>query len=443
MKGTTAITRTERQAKLPTRIGADKVIYPNDAAEKRTVRYNSDGIFGFIQLTPDYSIYKFPCREIWANKSAPEGNVRSRYNVNIIAVRHDNTLQPSPSADCVLSKAATTSSFLSRLRTCSSRAAKPRAEKPPRSRRSGVRRSFRFGHDAERENTMKTYQIVTDATSDLPLELVGTLDVHVIPMHCVIDGMDYLITADNRKLSSHDFYDMLRRGSVSTTTQVNGETFKDEVRPFLKQGLDVLYICFSSGLSSTFNSARIAVEDLKEEFPDRKVIVVDSLSATGGEGLLVYHAVKHMEAGMGLDELAKWIEDNRLNLAHWFTVDDLKFLKRGGRISGTAALVGSMLSVKPILHVDDEGKLIPLDKVRGRRKSLEELVEHMEKSAIDPADQTVFISHGDTPEDAAYIEKLVRERLGVKAVYTGPVGPVVGSHGGPGIICLFFLATER
>lgn len=290
---------------------------------------------------------------------------------------------------------------------------------------------------------MKTYQIVTDATSDLPLELVGTLDVHVIPMHCVIDGTDYLITADNRKLSSHDFYDMLRRGSVSTTTQVNGETFKDEVRPFLKQGLDVLYICFSSGLSSTFNSARIAVEDLKEEFPGRKVIVIDSLSATGGEGLLVYHAVKHMEEGMGLDELAKWIEDSRLNLAHWFTVDDLKFLKRGGRISGTAALVGSMLSVKPILHVDDEGKLIPLDKVRGRRKSLEELVEHMEKSAIDPADQTVFISHGDTPEDAAYIEKLVRERLGVKTVYTGPVGPVVGSHGGPGIICLFFLATER
>ncbi len=290
---------------------------------------------------------------------------------------------------------------------------------------------------------MKTYQIVTDATSDLPLELVGTLDVHVIPMHCVIDGTDYLITADNRNLSSHDFYDMLRKGAVSTTTQVNGETFKDEVRPFLKQGLDILYICFSSGLSSTFNSARIAVEDLQEEFLDRKVVVVDSLSATGGEGLLVYHAVKRMEEGMDLETLTKWVEDNRLHLAHWFTVDDLKFLKRGGRVSGAAALVGSMLSVKPILHVDDEGKLTPVDKVRGRRKSLEELVTHMETSAIAPAGQTVFISHGDTPEDAAYIETLVREKLGVKTVYTGPVGPVVGSHGGPGIICLFFLANER
>ncbi len=290
---------------------------------------------------------------------------------------------------------------------------------------------------------MKTYQIVTDATSDLPLELVGKLDVHVIPMHCAIDGDDYLITADNRNLSSHDFYDMLRAGRVSSTTQVNGETFKAEVRPFLKDGLDVLYICFSSGLSSTYASIRIAIEDLAEEFPERKLRIVDSLSATGGEGLLVYHAVKRMEDGMGLDELAQWIEDNKLHFAHWFTVDDLKFIKRGGRVSATAALVGTVLSVKPIMHVDNEGKLIPVDKVRGRRKSLEELVAHMEKSAIRPADQTVFISHGDTPEDAASIDKLVRERLGVKNAFIGPVGPVVGSHGGPGIICLFFLAEER
>lgn len=293
------------------------------------------------------------------------------------------------------------------------------------------------------ETPLKTYQLVTDATSDLPLELVGKLDVHVIPMHCAIDGEDYLITSDNRNLSSHDFYEMLRAGRVSTTTQINGETFKDEVRPFLKQGLDVLYICFSSGLSSTYNSARIAVEDLREEFPGRKIVAIDSLSATGGEGLLVYHAAKRAEAGMPFDELAKWIEDNKLHLAHWFTVDDLKFLKRGGRISSTAALVGTVLSVKPVLHVDNEGKLIPIDKVRGRRKSLEELVAHMEKSAIAPADQTVFISHGDTPEDAAYIEKLVQEKFGVKDVFTGPVGPVVGSHGGPGIICLFFLADKR
>ena len=272
---------------------------------------------------------------------------------------------------------------------------------------------------------------------------MGKLDIHVIPMHCAIDGVDYVITADNRNLSSHDFYDMLRAGRVSTTTQVNGETFKDEIRPFLKQGLDVIYICFSSGMSSTYNSARIAVEDLKEEFPDRRVVVSDSLSATGGLALLLYHAAQRQSEGMDLDELAQWLEDNKLHLAHWFTVDDLKFLKRGGRVSATAALVGTVLSVKPVMHVDNEGKLVGVDKVRGRKKSLEELVSHMEKSAIEPAGQTVFISHGDVPEDAAYLEKLVRERLGVKDVYIGPVGPVVGSHGGPGIICLFFLATER
>ena len=290
---------------------------------------------------------------------------------------------------------------------------------------------------------MSNYKLITDSTSDLPANLVEELDVHVIPMHYTIDDKDYLNTPDERDLSAHDFYEMLRSGRTSTTTQINGETFKDEVRPFLNDGMDILHLCFSSGLSSTYNSIRLATEDLKEEYPDRKIIIVDSLSASMGEGLLVYHAAMRKKQGMSIDEVASWLEDNKLHLAHWFTVDDLNHLKRGGRVSGTAAFVGTMLNIKPVMHVDDEGHLIPLEKVRGRRKSLEELVAHMEKTAINPAEQTIFISHGDAPEDAKYVEKLVRERMGVKTVYINAIGPVIGTHSGPGTVALFFLATQR
>ena len=290
---------------------------------------------------------------------------------------------------------------------------------------------------------MSNYKIVTDSTSDLPVQLIDELELHVIPMLFTVDGKDYLNTPDERELSSHDFYNLLRAGKTSTTTQINSEIFKDEVRPYLEQGLDVLYLGFSSGLSSTFNSVRIATAELKEEFPERKLIVVDTLAASLGEGLIVYHAAMRKKEGLSLDETAAWVEENKLHLAHWFTVDDLNHLKRGGRVSGAAAFVGTMLNIKPVLHVDDEGHLIPVDKVRGRRKSLEELVAHMEKTAIKPSEQTVFISHGDALDDAKYVEKLVRERLGVKTVYINPIGPVIGTHSGPGTIALFFLAQKR
>ena len=290
---------------------------------------------------------------------------------------------------------------------------------------------------------MSNFKIVTDSTSDLPVSLIEELELHVIPMLYTVDGKDYLNTPDERELSSHDFYDLLRAGKTSTTTQINSEVFKDEVKPYLDQGLDVLYLGFSSGLSSTFNSVRIAVLELKEEFPDRKVVAVDTLAASLGEGLIVYHAAMRKKEGMSIDETAAWVEENKLHLAHWFTVDDLNHLKRGGRVSGAAAFVGTMLNIKPVLHVDDEGHLIPVDKVRGRRKSLEELVSHMEKTAINPSEQTVFISHGDALEDAQYVEKLIRERLGVQTVYINPIGPVIGTHSGPGTIALFFLAKNR
>ena len=236
---------------------------------------------------------------------------------------------------------------------------------------------------------------------------------------------------------------MLRSGKTSTTTQINIEVFKEEMRPYLEKGLDVLYLGFSSGLSSTFNSARLAAAELTEDFPDRKIIIVDTLAASMGEGLLVYHAAMKKKQGMSLEETAAFVEENKLHLAHWFTVDDLNHLKRGGRVSGAAALIGTMLNIKPVLHVDDEGHLIPVDKVRGRRNSLAELVSHMEKTAISPSEQTVFISHGDAPEDAQYVEKLVRERFGVKTVYINPIGPVIGTHSGPGTVALFFLASKR
>ena len=290
---------------------------------------------------------------------------------------------------------------------------------------------------------MSNYKIITDSTSDLPVSLVEELELHVIPMLYTVDGKDYLNTPDERELSSHDFYDLLRAGKTSTTTQINSEVYKDEVRPYLTQGLDVLYLGFSSGLSSTFNSVSIATMELKDEFPDRKVVIVDTLAASMGEGLIVYHAAMRKKDGLGIDETAAWVEENKLHLAHWFTVDDLNHLKRGGRVSGAAAFVGTMLNIKPVLHVDDDGHLIPVDKVRGRRKSLEELVSHMEKTAINPAEQTVFISHGDALEDAQYVEKLVREHFGVQTVYINPIGPVIGTHSGPGTVALFFLAQKR
>ena len=236
---------------------------------------------------------------------------------------------------------------------------------------------------------------------------------------------------------------MTRAGSMPTTSQVNGEALREFVEPYLKSGTDVLYLAFSSSLSGTYNAARLVFEELREEYPDRSVRVVDTLGASMGEGLMVYLACRERDKGLSLDEVAKWVEDNRLKLAHWFTVDDLHHLKRGGRVSGAAAFFGTMLAIKPVLHVDDEGHLIPMEKVRGRRASLDALVEHMAKTGVDNAHQTVFISHGDCEADVNYVADRIRERFGTKEIYTNPIGPVIGAHSGPGTVALFFLAKDR
>ena len=290
---------------------------------------------------------------------------------------------------------------------------------------------------------MGTYRIVTDSTTDLTPELIQELDVQVIPLCYMMGGKTYHNIPGGGEMTDKEFYAKLRAGSMSTTTQVNSEEFLHVFTPLLEAGQDVLYIAFSSGLSGTYQSAVLAREELKQRFPDRRLEVFDSLCASMGEGLLVYHAAKLRQAGKSLDEVLAWLKGNVLNLCHWFTVDDLNHLKRGGRVSTATALVGTMLGIKPVLHVDDEGHLIPVSKVRGRKQSLDALVRRMEDTVLDPADQMVFISHGDCLEDAQYVERQIREKLGVQQVKLGFIGPVIGAHSGPGTVALFFLGKER
>lgn len=290
---------------------------------------------------------------------------------------------------------------------------------------------------------MNHYKIITDSTSDLSAELVAELDVDVIPLTFTIDGREYRNTPDEADLSSRDFYQLLRHGKTSTTSQINSETFKETFLPYLKAGQDVLYLGFSSALSNTFQSAQMAKRELEEDFPRQKIVLVDTLSGSMGEGLLVWNAAKRKQQGAGIEAVSAWVEENKHHLAHWITVDDLNHLKRGGRLSGSAALFGTMLGIKPILHLDEDGRLVPANKVRGRKNSLHELVSRFKKTAIRPQEEMVFIMHGDVPEDAAYLENALRERYGVKNIKIGNVGPVVGSHAGPGAIAIVFLATKR
>ena len=290
---------------------------------------------------------------------------------------------------------------------------------------------------------MRDYCIVTDSTCDLPANIVTDLGITVIPMEFQLDGTTYLNYPDGRDYDFHTFYDALRAGKASTTSQVNYQTFLDTFTPILESGRDILYLAFSSGLSGTYNGSVIAANDLMEKYPGSKVISVDTLSASVGEGLLVYAAAKKREEGLSLDELAQWVTDNRLHLCHWFTVDDLNHLKRGGRVSPAVAIIGTALGIKPVMHVDDEGHLIPVSKVRGRRKSLDALVEHMAETCDKPESQTIFIGHGDSKEDAEYVAKLVRQKFKVKNIILNYIGPVIGSHSGPGTLALFFFGTHR
>ncbi|MBO5339451.1 MAG: DegV family protein [Oscillospiraceae bacterium] len=290
---------------------------------------------------------------------------------------------------------------------------------------------------------MSDFVILTDSSADLTAELVAELDVQVLPLSYNMEGKIVYNYPDNREMDPHEFYNLLRAGKTATTSAVNVAQYTEAIEPDLQQGKDVLVLAFSSGLSTTYNSAVIAADDLREKYPERKIYVVDTLCASLGQGLLVYLAAKEREKGRSIEEVRDWAQANKLSVAHQFTVDDLHFLKRGGRISATTAVVGTMLAIKPVLHVDDEGHLINIGKCRGRGASLKALVDTMEKTVIDPADQTVFISHGDCLEDAQTVADMVKERFGVKEVIMNHVGPVIGAHAGPGVVALFYIAKER
>jgi len=239
------------------------------------------------------------------------------------------------------------------------------------------------------------------------------------------------------------FYAMMRQKEMVTTSLVSRSSCAELFKRVLDDGYDLIYIGFSSGLSGSYHVGASVLEELQVKYPDRKIFHVDSLSAEMGQGLLVYHALKQQEAGKSIEEVFNWQTENRLNLCHWFTVEDLFFLKRGGRLSAAAAIFGTILSVKPVLHVDNGGRLVPMAKVRGRKASLDALVDRMEATAINPINQTVFLSHGDCLADAEYVAKQVRERLGCKDIHIGIIEPVIGAHAGPGTVALFFLGNER
>ena len=289
---------------------------------------------------------------------------------------------------------------------------------------------------------MREYVITTDNNSDLPENYYREHDVGCMYLSYAMDGKNY--THDNF-LPVHEFYDAMRHGFMPTTAQVNPENARSVLEPYLKAGKDILHIAFSSGLSGTYNSARIAAEELKDEYPQRKIIVIDSLSASLGQGMLVYLAQEKKEQGQDMEAVAEWVEKNKLHMAHLFTVDDLNHLYRGGRVSKTTAVVGSVLNIKPVLHVDNDGKLIPLGKVRGRKKSLLELVKLMDNKigSFRGTCDTVFISHGDCEEEAQYVAEKVKEKYNVKTMIINQVGATIGAHSGPGTMALFFLGDER
>ena len=290
---------------------------------------------------------------------------------------------------------------------------------------------------------MSEFVLLTDSSADLSQEMAEEIGVTVLPLSFTIQGRSYHNYPDNREMDPALFYDMLRAGELATTAAVNVEEYVQVMEPILQAGKDVLVLAFSSGLSSTYQASVIAVEELKEKYPDRKIYTVDTLCVSLGQGLLVWMAAQEQKKGSTIEEVRDWVEAKKLNLCHQFTVDDLHFLKRGGRISATTAVVGSMLQIKPVLHVDNEGHLINIGKARGRQASLKALVDKMEKTVTEEGKKTVFISHGDCRKDAVTVADMVRERFGTQDIRINYVGPVIGAHSGPGTLALFYLGTER
>ena len=284
------------------------------------------------------------------------------------------------------------------------------------------------------------YQIITDSACDFPDEYYEKLGLSMVPLSVEFRGE---VFPDRNNDSLKQMYEGLRTGEAAKTSAVNPEAWAAAMERALSQELDVLVLAFSSGLSTTYQSAVIAAQDLQEKYPQRTIRVVDTLAASLGQGLLVWYACQKRDEGLSLEEVAAWVEEHKLHLCHWFTADDLMHLKRGGRISATTAVVGTMLQIKPVLHVDDEGRLISMAKARGRKASIDALAKKVGELGGNWDNSTMFISHGNCLEDAQYLADQLKKLYGAKNVFISYVGAVIGAHTGPGVLALFFLGDQR
>ncbi len=290
---------------------------------------------------------------------------------------------------------------------------------------------------------MKDYVLFSDATLDLPGDVVEQLEIQVIPMTVNQDGTEFAHYPDCREMPLDTFYANLKNGSLPVTSQITPAMYEELFTPWLKEGKDILYICFSSGLSGTYQSSVVAAQMLMDRYPERKIVSIDSLSASVGEGLLVYLAGQKYQEGMALDDLARWVNENRMKVEHWFTVEDLFHLNRGGRLSAVSAVVGTALKIKPVLSVDEEGRLFVAAKQRGQKKAWDHMIGRLKEQAIDPRTQTVIVGHANCPESAEKLKEMLLEQGLVKDVLISQIGPVIGTHVGSGMLALVFMGRSR
>ena len=291
---------------------------------------------------------------------------------------------------------------------------------------------------------MSDFVLMTDSSCDLPGDLSVLMGISVVPLSVTVDDKDtYKNYLDHREIPIHDFYNLMRAGKLAVTAAPSVGDFTAAMETALQAGKDVLFLGFSSALSASYQNGAIAMNDLREKYPDRKLIAVDTLCASLGQGLLVYLAWQEQQKGRSIDEVAAFAEETRPHLCHWFTVNDLNHLHRGGRVSKTTAIIGTALQMKPLMHCDAEGRLTKITAVRGRKASLIAMKDKLKETIVRPEDQTIFISHGDCLDEAQYLADLIRKEVPVKDVIINHVGPVIGAHTGPGVMALFHVGTQR
>lgn len=295
-------------------------------------------------------------------------------------------------------------------------------------------------HVEKEETSMNEYVITVNSTIDLPKAWLEEKGVPVLPLKYTIEDKHYV---DMEGLDSKEFFQKLREGKMAVTSQVNPEEAREKLEPILKEGKDVLHLAFTSALSGTYNSVRIAAEELKEEYPERKILVLDTKCACLGEGVLLYYVLKKKEEGASIEEAYTYADELKEHIGHYVTVDDLNHLQRGGRISKTSAVVGSMIKIKPIIVLNEEGKLEVIGKERGRKKAINKIVDLAVEHTGDYKNEIVMITHGDCLEEAESLAEIVKEKMGVENILINNIGTVIGGHTGPGVLAVFALADTK